>query len=196
MLIKNLLIGLAITILGSFVAIYGILAFYGDAPQWDKYCGNIPNVYVNTSSECENLGGKWNPTYADRGAPVAVPQKIVPGEFGYCDLSYYCNLQLQKAQEVYSKKLFIITVPVGVILIVIGAALFALESVGAGIMLAGIVTLIYGAANYWPNANNKIRFLISLAGLILVIILAYWINKKVKKDKKFSLKKLFKKKRK
>ena len=91
--------------------------------------------------------------------------------------------------------LVIITVPVGVILIVVGAALFALEAVGAGIMLAGIVTLIYGAANYWPNANNMIRFIISLAGLVLVIILAYWINKKYKEKNKGFFKKLIKRKR-
>ena len=195
MKIKNIIIGLAITILASFVAIYGILAFYGDAPQWDKYCENIPNVYVNISSECENLGGKWNPTYADRGAPVAIPQKIVSGESGYCDLYYDCNMNLQEAQKTYSKNLFLITVPVGVLLLIIGAALFALEAVGAGIMLAGIVTLIYGAGNYWANAGNMFRFLISLLGLILVIILAYWLNKKYEKEKKGFFKNLFKKKR-
>src|SRR3989338_3404880 len=162
MLIKNILIGLAITILGSFVAIYGILAFYGEAPQWDKYCGSIlqPLYEINTSQQCSDLNGKWNPTYTDgRYAPTPVKSGLV----GYCDLYYDCNLQLQKSQESYSRTLFIITVPVG-----------------AGIMLAGIVTLIYGAANYWPNANNMIRFIISLAGLVLVIILAYWINKKYK----------------
>ncbi|MEK6891041.1 MAG: hypothetical protein AABX03_02790 [Nanoarchaeota archaeon] len=194
MLIKNILIGLAITILASFVAIYGILAFYGDAPQWDVYCGNITQVYeINTSQQCEAVGGKWNPVYTDgRYAPTPVKQ----GPEGYCDLYYDCNLNLQDAQKSYSKTLFLITVPIGVILIIIGAALFALEAVGAGIMLAGIVTLIYGAGSYWPNANNMFRFLISLAGLILVIILAYWINKRVQESKKFSLKKLFKKKRK
>lgn len=194
MLIKNILIGLAITILGSFVAIYGILAFYGEAPQWDKYCGSIlqPLYEINTSQQCSDLNGKWNPTYTDgRYAPTPVKPSLV----GYCDLYYDCNLQLQKSQESYSRTLFIITVPVGVILIVVGAALFALEAVGAGIMLAGIVTLIYGAANYWPNANNMIRFIISLAGLVLVIILAYWVNKKYKEKNKGFFKKLIKKKR-
>ncbi|HLD98034.1 MAG TPA: hypothetical protein VI815_01795 [Candidatus Nanoarchaeia archaeon] len=192
MLIKNILIGLAITILASFVAIYGILAFYGEAPQWDDYCGNITQVYeINTSQECDAAGGKWNPTYNDGRSPVP---KTIPN--GYCDLYYQCNMNLEEAQKSYSKTLFLITVPVGVILIIVGAALFGLEAVGAGIMLAGIVTLVYGAGSYWPNANNMFRFLISLAGLVLVIILAYWINKKVQeKQKKGFLKNLFKKKR-
>lgn len=193
MLIKNILIGIAITILASFVAIYGILAFYGEAPQFEDYCGNIqyPGYNINTSQQCTDLGGTWNPTYSNGRYAQQIPPKTL--DEGYCDLYYECNQELEAAQTKYSKTLFLITVPIGVILIVIGAALFGLEAVGAGIMLAGIVTLIYGAGSYWPNANNIFRFLISLAGLVLVIILAYWINKKVHEKQKFSLKKLFKK---
>jgi len=179
-------------ILASFVAIYGILTFYGDAPQWDVYCKDIIQPYyeINTSQQCENLGGKWNPTYADR---YAAPVKGTPN--GYCDLYYDCNLKLTEAQKIYSKNLFLITVPVGVLLIIIGGALFGLEAVGAGIMLGGIVTLIYGATSYWPNAGNPFKFGISLAGLILVILLAYWLNKKYEKEKKGFFKNLIKGKR-
>ncbi|MEM3113437.1 MAG: hypothetical protein QXI33_03380 [Candidatus Pacearchaeota archaeon] len=191
MKIKNIIIGLAITILTSFVAIYGILAFYGDAPQWDNYCGNIqsPLYEINTSQHCEAIGGKWNPTYTNKYAQP-IPAKTLPE--GYCDLYYYCNMELQEAQKIYSKNLFLITVPVGVVLLVIGGALFGLEAVGSGIMLGGIVTLIYGAGSYWPNANNLFRFLTSLVGLILVIILAYWLNKKYEKQSRSFLNNLMK----
>lgn len=178
MKIKNLVIGLAIMILASFVAIYGIKAFYGEEPQWDAYCGKIVSPpYVNSSAQCENLGGKW--TNYNQIYEGAAPAKVYPdGQIGYCDLFYNCQKEFENASRDYSKTLFIITVPVGVVLIAVGGALFALEAVGVGIMLGGVITLIYGAANYWPNANNIFRFLISLAGLIIVIALAYWLNKK------------------
>jgi len=180
-------------ILAAFVAIYGIQTFYGEKPTWDDYCKDViqPPYEINTSAECESLGGKWNPTYADRYA-VAVPAKVPNG---YCDLYYDCGQKYDAASKTYSKTLFLITVPVGVLLLIIGGALFALEAVGAGIMLGGVITLIYGAAEYWPNAGSLFRFLISLVGLILVIILAYWLNKKAEESKKFSLRNLFSKKK-
>jgi len=165
-------------ILTSFVAIYGIQTFYQEEPQWENYCGNIttPPYAINiTSQQCEAMGGKWNPTYIDRTYPA--PQKGTLE--GYCDYYYECNQKLQSDQKIFSKNVFLISVPVGVILIAIGGALFGLESVGAGIMLGGIITLIYGASRYWPNAGNKFKFGISLVGLIIVIILAYWLNKKM-----------------
>ncbi len=180
--IKNFIIGIAIMILTSFVAIYGIQTFYQEEPSWEKYCGNItvPTYQVNiTQVQCESQGGKWNPTYVDRTSPI--PIKGAPE--GYCDYYYYCNQELTNDQRIFSKNVFLISVPVGVILIAIGGALFALESVGAGIMLGGIITLIYGASRYWPNAGNAFKFGISLAGLIIVIILAYWLNKKLDEQK-------------
>lgn len=196
MTIKNFIIGIAIMILTAFVAIYGIQTFYQEEPQWDKYCGNItlPQYEINTSAQCEALNGKWNPAYPDRySAPT--PVKTTP--LGYCDIHYDCNLKLQDDSKIYSRNIFLISVPVGVILIAVGGALFALEAVGAGIMLGGIITLIYGATKYWPSAGNGFKFGISLAGLIVVIILAYWLNKRYEKEAKkagFSLGNLFKKK--
>lgn len=185
-------------ILTAFVAIYGIQTFYEERPDWNKYCGNItyPNFEINTSAQCEAFNGKWNPTYPDR---YAMPVKTTPNSpTGYCDLAYFCNQDYENASKIYSRNLFIISVPVGVVLIAIGGALFALESVGAGIMLGGIITLIYGAGEYWPNAGNQFKFGISLLGLIIVIILAYWLNKRYEKEAKkagFSLGNLFGKKK-
>jgi hypothetical protein len=196
MKIKNFIIGIAIMILTSFVAIYGINTFYQEAPQYEKYCGNVtyPGFEINTSQLCTSYGGKWNPTYMDS----RYPSPVKTGPEGYCDLTYYCNQQYTEESKIYSKNLFLITVPIGVILIGIGGALFALEAVGAGIMLGGIITLIYGATKYWANAGNPFRFGISLLGLIIVIAIAYWLNKKYEnqsKKSKFSLKNLFKKKK-
>ncbi|MFA5992728.1 MAG: hypothetical protein WC796_03415 [Candidatus Pacearchaeota archaeon] len=189
MKIKNLILGLAIVVLTSFVAIYGIKAIYGDSPQYNDFCENInkPIMFeINNSQQCESFGGNWT-SYG----PYIDTMNRDPKITGYCDLYYECNNKFEEAQKSYSKNLFLITIPVGVVLIVIGAVLFSLEAIGAGIMLGGIVTLIYGAGSYWPSANNTFRFLISLIGLVIVIFLGYWINRELVKEGKF--KKLMKK---
>ncbi len=191
MKIKNILIGIAIIVLASFVSIYGIKTFYGDTPNYDDYC-NMSRSYpyeINTSSQCIEFGGQWNPYYQEGYAPKGP----VSATTGWCDLYYECNQQWNQAQKDYTKTLFIITVPIGVILIAIGAFLFAIEAVGAGIMGAGIITLIYGAGSYWPQANNMFRFIISLVGLIVVIFIGYWINREFIQNNK--LKKIFLKKK-
>ncbi|MFA5020000.1 MAG: hypothetical protein WC533_02785 [Candidatus Pacearchaeota archaeon] len=187
--IKNILIGIAVIILASFVSIYGIKTFYGDKPIYEDYCNmGISYTYpINTSEQCTASGGKWSPSmYYEK----PVPENSATG---WCDLTYYCNQEFTEAQTQYSKSLFIITVPIGIILIAIGAFLFSIEAIGAGIMGGGIVTLIYGAGSYWPNANNMFRFIISLVGLIVLIFIGYWINKEYIKNNK--LKKLFSKKK-
>jgi hypothetical protein len=174
--IKNIIIGLAITILASFVAIYGIKAFYGDTPQYDDFCKDIviPQIQINSSEQCTSYNGKWiSYEYAE-------PKPISEAN-GYCNFYEQCSKEYDTAQKKYSKNLFLVTIPVGVILIAIGAILFSLEAIGAGIMLGGVVTLIFGAGSFWPDANNLFRFLISLIGLIGVIIIGYWINKERKK---------------
>ncbi|MBS3073093.1 hypothetical protein J4477_04625 [Candidatus Pacearchaeota archaeon] len=174
--IKNTIFAIAIIILTSFVVIYGIQTFY-DRPEYTDYCPEIRSAeYVNTSVRCEQLNGKW--TTFDGPKPV-------DGTNGYCDLDYYCRQDYEKENKKYSKNLFIITLPIGIILLLIGGALFSLEAVGAGIMGGGVVTLIYGAGNYWPDASDVFRFLISLVGLIIVIILAYWLNKQLKAKRRF-----------
>ncbi|OIO42129.1 hypothetical protein COU56_02180 [Candidatus Pacearchaeota archaeon CG10_big_fil_rev_8_21_14_0_10_31_9] len=172
--IKNIIFAIAIIVLTSFVVIYGIQAFY-DRPEYNNYCPEIRSAeYVNSSARCEQLNGRWN-TF-DGPKPVDGPN-------GYCDLDYYCRQDYEAVNKIYSRNLFIITVPIGIILLLVGGALFSLEAVGAGIMGGGVVTLIYGAGNYWPDATDIFRFIISLVGLVIVIFLAYWLNKELKRKR-------------
>ncbi|MFH1311047.1 MAG: hypothetical protein ABIH65_01435 [Nanoarchaeota archaeon] len=82
-----------------------------------------------------------------------------------------------------SKKVFFLALPVGIAIVALGAFFFGLETVGVGLMGGGIGTLIYGSGAYWPYTLNWIRFLISLIGLVILIWLAYYFNKKFGKKK-------------
>jgi len=63
---------------------------------------------------------------------------------------------------------------------------------GASIYSEGVAggagTLVYGAGGYWRYADNWLKFVLSLVGLVALIIFAYWFNK----EKKGFWKKFFK----
>lgn len=165
--IKNIIIGIAIFILTISVGIYGILSIYGKAPQYEKYCPQI-----NNQTECEDLGGKWIVYPEDAASP-----KPIPRESGYCDIYSVCNPRLEEAQEKYNRNVFLIALPLGIILIIIGA-LIGLVNVGGGLMAGGIGIIIYGVIGFWRFADDFIKFIISLVSLLIVIGLAYYINRK------------------
>jgi hypothetical protein len=50
--------------------------------------------------------------------------------------------------------------------------------VGVGLMGGGIGTLIFGVGEYWSYADNWLKFIISLIGLIAIIGITYWFNSK------------------
>tara|TARA_Y100000310_G_C20594458_1_gene769761 strand:- start:3 stop:560 length:558 start_codon:yes stop_codon:yes gene_type:complete len=179
--LKNIVMGLAIIILTTFVVIYGIQTFY-ERPEYEDFCGDrdskIARPIIETQGLCEAEGGVWNP----------YNEPFLEERTGYCDFYSECNAEYEAAREPYAKNLFIIAIILGIILLAVGGALFELEAVGAGIMGGGIVTLIYGAGNYWEYAGDLFRFALSLIGLILAIYLAYWLNKRTKKGWKFSFK--------
>lgn len=169
--VKNIVLGIAIFILTIFVGIYGINTFYGKAPQYNDYCP--VSVQANTELQCIMQNGTWiNGSVDASSGPKAAPVG------GYCDFYTKCNDALRAAEEKYYKGAFLIALPVGIIIIALGLIIFALAPVGVGLMAGGIGIMIYGAGNYWTYANDVLKFIMSLIGLVIVILLAYYFNKK------------------
>lgn len=169
---RNLIIGIGIFILTLFVVIYGISVFYPSV-DYDDYCGKF--YKITNEADCINAGGTWQE--AELKSVEAVPN-------GFCSESRTCQDDYDNANGKRSKNVFIIAVPLGLILIILGAFIFHLNSVGIGIMFGGIGTLIYGAGNYWRYSDNLFKFIISLIGLAVLIFLAYWFNGRIGKRKK------------
>jgi hypothetical protein len=212
MKIKNTLIGIAIAILTFLVIFTGIQTFfpqpdYGDFcksdlkfPEPQKFCtqdamqcpdGSFVGRDPNNNCEfypCENTCTKDAMQCPDGTIVGRDPNNNC--EFYPCENEFYeCNAEYEKARSNYSRNLFIITTILGVILLAIGGAFFTLEIVGSGIMGGGIITLLYGAFSYWPNAGNLFRFIISIIGLALVIGFGYWLNRPFLKNKKIQKRK-------
>lgn len=174
--IKNLVLGIAIVILTVLVVVYGISTVY-PMPDYDDYCDEADrSALVQTKSQCEFIGGQWN-AYDN----VDPEEDIVKG---YCDRDYYCRQDYEADMEDYFRNVFIVTLPLGIAIIVAGALIFGLEAVGAGLMGGGVITILYGVGGYWRYSADLMKFILSLIGLIAVIGVAYWINKKHKKKRK------------
>jgi hypothetical protein len=170
--IKNVVIGIAILVLTIFVVVYGVGVFY-DSPEYDDFCGDGVRSSVDNEAECVALGGQWT------GA-IGQIEGDAPTKEGWCDTTYECRQEYEDAQEVYSRNIFLMALPIGIILIVVGIVVFGLEVVGAGLAGGGIGIILWGVGGYWRYGSDILKFSLSLVGLVAVIWLAYWFNKRKK----------------
>lgn len=175
MSIKDTILAIAIIVLTIFVTYYAINMIFPSA-NYNDFCGNVSyNMQINDNATCIAQGGMWN----YMGGPKTDNQSN-----GYCDLSYYCSQQYENASRARAEKVFFIALPLGIVVIAAGAFFFGLEAVGAGLMGGGVGTLVYGSGAYWPYTHNWLRFLLSLAGLVILIWFAYFWNKRAKNKKR------------
>lgn len=168
---KNIVLTISIFILTLFVTIYGLNTLF-ERPSYDNYCQNIAPKSLNNQTACIAEGGKW--TSYER------PENNITG---YCDTTFECRTTFDEANKRYSKKLFLIAMPLAILIIIIGAFL-SITSVGTGLMLGGVGTILYGTGSYWGYASNPLKFIISLIGLAILIWLAFRLERKVVKKKK------------
>ena len=169
--LKNIILGIAIIILTISVAVYGINIFY-DKPEYADFCGEFKTAEVIDNQErCEEIGGKWS----EDGSPRPLNGE---GVKGFCNRDYTCRMELEDAQEKYSRNIFLFALPFGIVVIAVGAFVFGLEAVGAGLMGGGVGIILYGVGGFWRFADDWLKFILSLIGLIAVIWLAYWFNSK------------------
>ena len=173
--LKNIILGITIIILTISVAVYGVNIFY-DKPEYRDFCQEFKTAEViDTQERCEDIGGKWN---EDGGRPVRISSGETIEILGFCDRDYTCRMELEDAQEKYSRNVFLFALPLGILVIAIGAFVFGLEAVGAGLMGGGVGIILYGVGAFWRFADDWLKFILSLVGLIAVIWLAYWFNSK------------------
>lgn len=184
---KNIILGIAIAIIFAFVVGYGILVFYGEEPQWNDYCNTNyggPYAYAEkfpvqlVCNQTIDLTNKYN--QCDREEGMAVP--IYDNSTG-CQIDVKCDScqkDYNNARREYLRVLFLIAVIIGILGIIAGAVLFSVEAVGAGLMGGGLLSIIYGNVRYWEFLDKVMKFVLLFIGLLILIGLGYWINKKRK----------------
>ena len=171
--LKRAVIAVAIALLTIFVCIYGMNTFYPQ-PKYDTFCNNTYNGPINNSADCASLGGKWMyPQYAYE-KNLAAPA----GEQGYCDMYSKCSEEYNGAHDDWVRTIFIIGLPLGIIFILMGAFIFALDFVGAGLMWGGVFTIVVSSWMYFWDSSDIVRFIMSLIGLIILIYMGYHFARK------------------
>lgn len=174
---KEILLGIAIFILTLFVVFYGFSSIY-PTPQYEDYCSNsLWRVGEINETTCFELGGKWT----EYSYPVKCLEE--PCQTGYCEQDFACRQNYDLAQERHSMNSFLVFLPLGIILLLIGAY-FLIDFVGLGIMAAGVGVLIRGVLGYWRYTEDWLRFVITLIGLIILIYFSYKFKDRVGKKRK------------
>jgi len=164
MSLKNILLGIAILILTIFVTFYGINTVF-PKPDYEDLC---PSQFTSKPLGC-------GPDEVNSFSNSSLCEQALE------DLK--CYDRYNDALKERSRKVFFLALPLGILILAVGAFFFGLESVGAGLMGGGIGTLIYGSGAYWPYTENWIRFALSLLGLVILIAVAYYFNSKYGKKK-------------
>jgi len=175
--LKEVFLGLAVLILTFFVITYGINAI-SPQPKYEDFC--TPSLWQQTQplneTSCFELGGKWH------SQDIKCIKQPCP--HGYCDQEYSCRRAYNLNLERYNMNVFLIAVPLGIILILLGAYFFSLDAVGVGIMGGGLGSILKGLTSYWAYTSDVVRFLISLVGLVIVIYFGYKFQDRIKGKKK------------
>ena len=76
-----------------------------------------------------------------------------------------------KAKE-FARLLIIVSTPIGLVAIFVGTYL-ANMAVGTGLLLGGILTVTHGYWGYWSYADDWLRFVSLLVGLVVLVFVGH-----------------------
>ncbi len=156
---KAVILSIAIALISVFFFAYAIQSVY-PAPEYDDYCDRDNYVKINSSAECEAIGGKWTDYDLD--------DKVN----GYCDRDFTCRQEFKEESDIYERNVFFANLIIGIGIFVIGFFL-AIEAVSSGLMGGGVIMTVYGTIRYWGSLSDIWRTLILGISLVILIWLGY-----------------------
>lgn len=188
--IKETILGISIAIIFVFFVVFGIKAFYKE-PKYEDFCKiGVPIDFVSGKGGYyaepyparmkgpeQSICAKSNLEYDKFRKACAEKNTDVIYEYDDkgCQVAKECtscNVDFDKARNIYFRNVFIISGIVGILVIIIGAIL-NLTSVSAGLFGGGVLTIIYGTMNYWSELADWARFIILGIALAVLIYLGY-----------------------
>ncbi len=159
--IKQKLLAVAIAIvLVTFIAV-GIDTFY-KAPENKCYNGNgfTRNTPKAVISNCE-LFQEPNKTQCFINQQIYYENQSIEQQ--------KCYDAFQPIDNLYKRNVFIILSILGVLSIIIGVLVKNIHALSFGLMLGGLISIIYGIIRYWSQMNEYLRFII--LGILLAILI-------------------------
>jgi hypothetical protein len=182
MKMKNFILGLGILIVYGLVLWQGVETFY-PMPQFDDYCemGVVPKISrpLEVGENCPAVPidvqerqqacwsseeGYWRPEYNEKGCEVG----------GVCDP---CQGEYNDAADIHSRNVFIVSLIVGIITFIVGFSILSLEPVGSALLASGVWAVLWGTVQNWRNFGTGIRFGLLVVVLVLLIWIAYRLNR-------------------
>jgi hypothetical protein len=82
---------------------------------------------------------------------------------------------IDDAARPFYRLLIFVATPIGIAAILVGSYL-KIASVGTGLIFGGVLTVLYGYGGYWGHLDNIIRVVSILAGISILIFLAYRLS--------------------
>jgi hypothetical protein len=162
MKIKEILLGIIIAVIFLMICVFGTKLIY-DTPKYEDYCNYSKINAIPTALDKTNL------SQAELQAQSIAQQ----AEYDACSKAY------DAANKDYSKKMFIISLIFGILVIIISTVFIEVNSISGGLMLGSIIFVIYGTARYWSYMDDLTRFILLCVVLGILIYLAYWASKKM-----------------
>ncbi len=154
MKIKEIILGIARAIIFLMFCVFGTKLIY-DEPKYEDYCD------YQEFSETDYI----NESY-------------------YTQVYRECSDKYNEANKDYSKKMFIISLIFG-ILVIVGCTIFiSTNSISGGLMFGSLMFIIYGTGRYWNYMDDLVRFIILSIALVVLIYVSYWTSKKMKDGNK------------
>ncbi len=176
-----MILGAGIFVVFILVMLQGLKTFYPDPERNDfcnfktissnvgtaKDCKFIPEISLKERHCYDEIKGEFIWEYDIDGCPIN----------GYCDL---CGKDHEDALDIHSRKVFVISIIIGLLTFVVGLFLLSKEPVGSALMASGIGSVFYGVIVNWRNFDGAWKFLILFILLIILILLALKFNEKRK----------------
>jgi hypothetical protein len=128
------------------------LAVFNPSHDYNEFC---PNEMYNDAAVCEEYGGNWIEKEEDAG-------------YGYCDERIDCWELQRDANEPVERINFIVLVSLGVLALVLGAAVAMPSALAHGLMYGGVLSILIGWGRAAMYLDNIAHFIIS--GIFLVIL--------------------------
>ncbi|MFH1521703.1 MAG: hypothetical protein ABIF18_01970 [archaeon] len=167
-LMKSVILSVAIALISVFFFVYAIQSVY-PAPEYEDYCNNS-YITINSSTECEAIGGKWINYEEEVRVPKPISEPV--GINDYCDKDFTCRTEFEDTSNIYERNVFFANLIIGISILVIGFFL-AIEAVSGGLMGGGVIMIFYGTIRYWGNLSDIWRTLILGISLAILIWLGY-----------------------
>jgi len=161
-----------VIVLNVFFMVVRSFAF--PEPQYNNFCPETPAPAPTTEQSCVTAGGSWTgtsptvapvPTQINNGTPTPVD--------GYCDTTTKCNAAYEAADAQYQMKGFVVLVGLGLLAIIIGVLPLGSSIVSTGLSYGGVLSFVIASAQYWSDAGNWLRLVISVIALAVLIFIGF-----------------------